>query len=172
MTNCLPLPTTKEVGYAFIITREFRPNAYLMDNTHQRYKLIHYYCFIHSKPQALKGTPKVKAYSLQVAWFSNIHNCTVHPHWLLPCLWLYQHIGLVLYQKSDIHKHSLFSKPQTWGLLQVCCCSGRKAPWGIFWVIMTGLTDHHDLSVIGWLSYEKFLWHLRSYWPEGCQVTP
>ena len=29
----------------------------------------------------------------------------------------------------------------------------------------------HGTHVIGWLSYEKFLWHLRSYWPEGCQVT-
>ena len=33
-TNCPPLPTTKEVGYAFIITRAVRSNTYQMDSAH------------------------------------------------------------------------------------------------------------------------------------------
>ena len=132
--NCKlsPTPSHEEVGYAFIITRGVRPNTYPMDSAHQRYRCIHYFCLIHLKPQPPKGTPKVKAYSLQVALFSNNHNCTVHQHWLLPHLWLYQHIRLVLYQFPDICKCSLLAEPQRWGLLQVCFLGGGKAPWGSF----------------------------------------
>ena len=47
------------------------------------------------------------AYSLQqIAWFIIFCNCTVHLHWLLPSLWLYWHIVLVLYQNSDVSKCS------------------------------------------------------------------
>ena len=59
-----PLPTTEKVGYVFIITKGVRRNTYLMHSAHQRCRHIHYFCFIHSKPQPLKGTPKVNAYSL------------------------------------------------------------------------------------------------------------
>ena len=31
--------------------------------------------------------------------------------------------------------------------------------------------DIYHLLLGGWVM-EKCLWHLRSYWPEGCQVTP
>ena len=30
----------------------------------------------------------------------------------------------------------------------------------------------HNVGITGWLSYVKFLWHLKSYCPEGCQMTP
>ena len=68
LKNCKlsSIPLNEEVGYAFIITRGVRTNTYLMDSTHQRYRHIHYNCLIHLKPQLLKGTPKVKAYSLQL----------------------------------------------------------------------------------------------------------
>ena len=46
-----PLPTSKEVVYAFIITRGARTNTHLMDSAHQRYRLTHYNCFIHISPQ-------------------------------------------------------------------------------------------------------------------------
>ena len=35
ITNCPPIPTTKEVGYAVIITRVARTDTYLMDSAHQ-----------------------------------------------------------------------------------------------------------------------------------------
>ena len=35
ITNCPPLSTTKEVGYAIIITRGARANTYPMDSAHQ-----------------------------------------------------------------------------------------------------------------------------------------
>ena len=59
-------PLHKEVGYAFIITRGVTPNTYLMHSAHQRYRHIHYNHLVHLKPQQFKGTPKVKAYSLQL----------------------------------------------------------------------------------------------------------
>ena len=36
-----PTPTTEKVGPAFIVTRGVRPNTYLMDSAHQRYRCIH-----------------------------------------------------------------------------------------------------------------------------------
>ena len=69
-------PSNEEVGCAFIITRGVRSNTYPMDSAHQRYRHIHYNCLIHLKPQPLKGTPKVKAYSLQLLY--SVVTTTVH----------------------------------------------------------------------------------------------
>ena len=61
-------PSNEEVGYAFIVTRGVRSNTYPMYSAHQRYRHIHYNRLIHLKPQLLKGTAKVKAYSLQLLY--------------------------------------------------------------------------------------------------------
>ena len=127
--NCKlsPTHTTEEVGYAFIIIRGVRPNTYPMHSAHQRYRHIHYFCLIHLKLQLLKGTPKVKAYSLQ--WLDSVITTTVlytNTDPFTTCE-LYWHIGLVLYQKSDICKHSLLAEPWTWGLLQVSFPGRGKA---------------------------------------------
>ena len=98
-------------------------------------------------------TPKLLAYSLQITWFIIIHNCTVHLHWLLPCLWLYWHNILVLHQNSDVHKHSLPAEPQTWGLLQACFPSMKGCD---IQVIMTLSTHWVWVTVTG---------DYRSQWP-------
>ena len=43
----------------------------------------------------------------KTAWFIIFHNSTVHLHWLLPHLWLYWHIVLVIHQNSDVCKCSI-----------------------------------------------------------------
>ena len=81
VTKSLPLPTTGKVFYAFIFTRRVRSNTSLVDSPHQ--------------------SP-----SCSLPLFS-LYNCLTahiaHLHWLFACLWLYQHISLVLHLKSDVH---------------------------------------------------------------------
>ena len=102
-------PSNEEVGYAFIITRGVRSNTYPMDSAHQRYRHIHYNCLIHLKPQPLIGTPKVKAYSLQLL-YSVVTTTTLYNNTDPFPACDYRHIGLVLYQFPDIRKHSILTK--------------------------------------------------------------
>ena len=57
----------------------------------------------------------------------------------------------------------LFSRNATFCKLKISFT--RSTTWlpEILWI---------SFNVIGWLSYEKKLWHLGSYWPEKCLVTP
>ena len=130
--------------------------------------LIAWFIEVHNCTQC---TPKVLGYSLQLFWFIKIHSHTVHQHWLLPCLWLYWHIVLVLHQNSDVCKWSLLTKPQTWGLLQgllpkdggcPCCGFSSYSDWPT--------TGHSDLNVSEQpqprLTSLKTRVHLQQVWTE------
>ena len=107
---CPPLSTAKEVGYDVITTKGVRTNTYPGDSVHHRYRLIHYNCFIHTSPQPHTVHPKGIGLFTTICLIHQNHNCTVHQHWLLPCLWLYQYIILVLHQKSmSVNVHSSLS---------------------------------------------------------------
>ena len=53
-----------------------RTNTYPMDSAHQRYRLIHYNCFIHISPQLHTVHAKGIGLFTTIALFMQVHNCT------------------------------------------------------------------------------------------------